>query len=241
MTHGLRPITFALIGAALAACGGSDSSGPAAGFECLGQALPTTAPALVNLSGQVRTYTSSPISGASVVAFRVGNATALDSTVTNTPGQYSIGITTGGTPVNGYLRVTDGTHMPTYAYPAVPLATDVTENVLMISSTEFGVLAAAAGITPVAGKGFIGVVVKNCQGTAIAGAKVTTSPAGEVRYNAAGFPSSTASSTDSTGIAYVANVTAGNVTIMATASGHTLRQHVVNAAADAITLTEIQP
>jgi hypothetical protein len=222
------------------ACGG-DSSGPTAGFECLGQPLPTTAPALVNLSGQVRTYTGSAISGAAVVAFRVGNATALDSTNTNTPGNYSVGITTGGTPVDGFLRVTDGTHLPTYAYPAVPLATDVTENVLMVSSTEFGVLAAAAGITPQAGKGFVGIVVKNCQGTAIAGAKVTTSPAGEIRYSAGGLPSSTASATDSSGVAFVANVTAGNVTIMATASGHTLRQHVVNAAADAITLTEIQP
>jgi hypothetical protein len=31
------------------------------------------------------------------------------------------------------------------------------------------------------------------------------------------------------------------VTVMATASGHTLRQHAVNARADVITLTEIQP
>jgi hypothetical protein len=238
MIRVLRAIPVALI---VAACGGSDSNGPAAGFECLGQPLPTTAPALVNLTGQVRTYTNSAISGAGVVAFRVGNATPLDSTTSNTPGQYSIGITTGGTPVDGYLRVTDGTHLPTYAYPAVPLATDITENVLMVSSTEFGVLAAAAGITPVAGKGFIGIVVKNCQGVAIAGAKVSTNPAGEIRYSAAGIPSSTATSTDSTGVAFVANVTAGNVTIMATASGHTLRQHVVNATADAITLTEIQP
>ena len=60
-------------------------------------------------------------------------------------------------------------------YPSVPLAGDITENVLMVSNTEFGILAASAGITPVAGDGFIGIVVKNCQGTPIAGAKVTSS------------------------------------------------------------------
>jgi len=36
-------------------------------------------------------------------------------------------------------------------------------------------------------------------------------------------------------------IAAGNVTVMATAGGNTLRQHIVNARADAITVTEIQP
>jgi len=70
---------------------------------------------------------------------------------------------------------------------------------------------------------------------------VSSTPAGTVRYNAGGGPSSSATSTASDGIAYIANVTAGNVTVQANASGHTLRQHVVNARADVITLTEIQP
>jgi hypothetical protein len=177
-----------------------------------------------------------------VYAFRTGDTTHIAGDTTDTAGNYSLGITTGGTPVNGYLTVSDSNHhITTSAYPAVPLVGDITENVLMVSTTEFGILAASAGITPVAGDGFIGVVVRNCQGTPIAGAQVSSSPGGEVRYNAAGVPSSTASATADDGVAYIANVAAGNVTVMATASGHTLRQHVVNAKADAITLTEIQP
>jgi uncharacterized protein YegP (UPF0339 family) len=62
-----------------------------------------------------------------------------------------------------------------------------------------------------------------------------------VKYNAAGAPSAAATSTAADGVAYVFNVAAGNVTVMATANGHTLRQHVVNARANVITLTEIQP
>jgi hypothetical protein len=182
------------------------------------------------------------VRGALVSAFRSGDTTTLATSTTNTPGAYSLSITTGGAPVNGYVRVTDSSHhLDTYAYPAVPLSSDAVDNVLMVSSSEFSTLAAAAGITPVAGDGFIAVVVKNCAGTPIDGATVSSTPVGEIRYNAGGFPSSAATSTDSTGVAYIANVAAGNVTVKATASGHTLRQHVVDARANAITLTEIQP
>src|SRR5439155_23440210 len=125
--------------------------------------------------------------------------------------------------------------------PGVPLAAAVTGTVLRGSGSEFSFLAAAAGISPVAGDGFIGLVVRNCQGTPMAGATVTSMPAGTVRYNAGGAPSSSATATAADGVAYIANVAAVNVTVMASASGHTLRQHIVNARADAITLTEIQP
>jgi hypothetical protein len=235
-------LSYALIAAGLAACSGN-SSGPSAGFECLGQALPTTAPATVTVTGQVKQNALSPnaLGGAYVFAFRTGDTTTLAADTSNTPGFYSLTITTGGTPVDGYVRATDSAHITTYAYPAVPLAADTIENVLMITNTEFSFLAGAAGVNPVAGDGFIGLVVANCAGTPIAGATVSSSPAGQVRYNAGGAPSSSATSTAADGVAYIANVAAGNVTVQATASGHTLRQHVVNARANAITLTQIQP
>ena len=243
MHRATRTLPIALVATVLAACG-SDSNGPTPGFECLGQALPTIAPPLVNVSGMVtaNVLSPAPVPHAFVYAFRTGDTTHLAGDTTDTPGQYSVGIATGGTPVNGYLAISDsGHHIDTYAYPAVPLAANVTDNVLMVSSNEFSLLAASAGITPVAGDGFIGVIVRNCQGAPVAGATVTSSPAGTVRYNAGGLPSSTATSTAADGVAYIANVGPGNVTVQATASGHTLRQHVVNARANAITLTEIQP
>ena len=241
--HRTTPILpFTLIAAALAACS-SDSSGPAAGFECLGQALPTTAPTTISVSGRITQNFFSPtaLRGAYIFAFRTGATDPLAADTSDTPGNYSVSITTGGTPVNGYIRVTDSTHLTTYAYPAVPLATSDTQNVFMATASEFSFLASAAGINPVAGDGFIGVIVSNCAGDPIAGASVTSSPAGEVRYNAGGVPSSSATSTAADGVAYIANVAAGNVTVQGTASGHSLRQHVVNARADAITLTQIQP
>ncbi len=232
---------LALMAAGLAACGG-DSSGPDARFACLGQALPTTAPATIVMTGQAADIvTHGPVSSAPVFAFRTGDTTTLAADTTNTPGFYSLTISTGGSPVDGYLRVTQSTYMTTYAYPAQPLRGDTVNNILMVTPTEFSLLAAAAGITPQAGKAFVGVVVKDCTGAAITGATVTSTPGATVLYNVAGVPSSSATATATDGIAYIANVAAGNVTIMATASGHTLRQHEVNARADAITLTEIRP
>jgi hypothetical protein len=226
----------------VAACGG-DSSGPDVGFRCLGQALPDSAPALVSVSGQVRANALNPnaLAGAAVFAFRTGDTTTLDADTSNTPGFYSLSITTGGTPVDGYLRLTHSGQITTYAYPSRPLAADLVTNVLMITSSEFDFLASLVSVTPTVGNGFIGVIVKNCDGTPIAGATVTTNPAGTVRYNAGSTPSPSATSTSSDGVAYVFNVAAGNVTVQANGGGHTLRQHVLNARADVITLTEIQP
>ena len=233
-------LSFALIAAGLTAC--SNSSGPAVGFECLGQPLPTTAPATIVINGQVTDIvTHNAVSSAPVFAFRTGDTTTLAADTTTTPGFYSLTISTRGTPVDGYVRVTESGHITTYAYPAQPITRDTVDNISMVTPAEFSLLAAAAGITPQPGKGFIGVLVKDCTGAAITGATVSTTPAATVLYNVAGVPSSSATATASDGIAYVANVTAGDVTVKASASGHTLRQHVVNARADVITLTEIRP
>lgn len=227
-------------GIAIAACG--DSNSPDARYACLGQALPTTAPALITITGQATDIVNhNAVSGAPVFAFRTGDTTTLAADTTTTPGFYAVSILTGGTAVDGYLRITSGSYITTYAYPAQPLRADTVNNISMVTPTEFGLLAAAAGITPQAGKGFIGIVVKDCMGAAISGATVSSTPAGTVLYNVAGVPSSSAGSTASDGIAYIANVTAGDVTVMSSAGGHTLRQHVVNARGDAITLTEIRP
>ncbi|HEV8382398.1 MAG TPA: hypothetical protein VGQ29_12470 [Gemmatimonadales bacterium] len=237
----LRPLPLALTAAVLAACG-KDSSGPAPGFECLGQPLPTTAPSSITIAGQTKgnLLSQTALSGVEIIVSRTGTDT-LGADTSDTPGFFSISVTTGGTPVDGHLQLKKSGYLSTYAYPSRPLAADDDETVLMINPTEFSALAATAGVTPQAGKGFVGVIVRNCAGEPLEGATVTSSPTGTVRYNLGGLPSSTATSTAADGIAYIANVTAGNVTVQSTASGHTLRQHVVNARADAITVTQIQP
>ena len=238
MVRVLRTIPVALI---VVACG-KDSSGPAAGFECLGQPLPTTAPASITVSGTTKSNVLMPmaLAGVEVIVSRTGTDT-LGVDTSSAPGRFSISVATGGTPVDGQLQLKKSGYLPTYAYPSRPMAANDSTNVLMLTSSELTGLSVAAGITLQAGKGLIGVIVEDCSGNTLAGATISSNPPGTVRYNAGGLPSQTANATAADGVAYIANVTAGNVTIMATASGHTLRQHVVNARADAITLTSIQP
>ena len=226
----------------IGACG-EDSSGPAEGFGCVDDPRPTTAPALIAVNGAIRANALSPgpVSNAIITAFRVGVTDSIAIDTSNTPGDYAVSITTGGTPVNGYLRVTHSGQLDTYAYPSRPLSENLTTNVLMPTQAELDFLGLAVGVTPSASNGFIGVVVKDCFGFTVAGATVSTTPAGTVRYNAGGTPSASATSTSSDGVAYVFNVPAGDVTVRANGGGETLRQHVVTARAGTVTLTEIQP
>jgi hypothetical protein len=240
MRHVLVGLTIVIV-----ACGG-DSSGPAPGFECVGDALPTTAPALVQVDGQIlgNALSPGPISNAIVTAFRVGVTDSIAIDTSNTPGFYALSLTTGGTPVNGYLRARHSGQVDTYAYPSRPLAANLTTNVLMPTQAELDFLALAVGVTQSVSNGLIGVVVLDCNGVEVEGATVSINPAGSsvVRYNAVGgAPSATATSTSTDGVAYVFNAPAGDVTVRANGGGQTLRQHVVNARAGTVTLTEIQP
>ena len=235
---------YLLLGLSIVIAGcGSDSSGPATGFGCVDDTLPTTAMPLVTVNGQILAdaFSPDPVGGAVVTAFRVGVAESLAVDTSDTPGFYAVSITTGGTPVNGYLRVTHSGQLDTYAYPSRPLTENLTTNVLMPTDGELTVLGSLTGVTQSGGNGFIGVVVKDCFGATVAGATVSTTPAGTVRYNSGGAPSASATSTSSDGVAYVFNVTPGDVTVRANGGGETLRQHVVTARAGTVTLTEIQP
>jgi hypothetical protein len=173
----------------------------------------------------------------------VGATDTLAVDTSDTPGMYAVSITTGGTPVNGYLKVTHSGQLDVYAYPAVPLAGNLTTNVLMPTTNELAFLGTAVGVTQSASNGFIGVIVKDCLGGTVAGATVSVTPGtgSAVRYNSGTTPSGSATSTAADGVAYVFNVPAGDVTVMASAGGFTLRQHIVTARAGTVTLTEIQP
>ncbi len=227
--------------AAIAAC--SDSSSPDSRYACIGDTLPTTAPNPIHVTGQTKYNALSPtaLGGVQVIASTGTDTLAADTS--DTPGFYDLTIPTGGTPVNGFLKLQKSGYLTSYAYPSRPLAANAINNVLMITSSEFTLLSGATGVTQNAGNGFIGMVVADCNGNPLSGATVSVSPAGSsaARYNAGSTPSSSATSTSGDGVAYVFNVTAGNATVQASAGGHTLHAHIVNARADVITLTEIQP
>jgi hypothetical protein len=229
----------------LAACGGDGGGGPSgpSPFDCLGQPLPTTAGDPLVVSGIVRSNPITPaaLAGAQVVGYRTGNATKLDSTSSDATGNYTLTLATGGQPLDGYVRVFKSGYLDTYGYPPAPLVAGATQSALLITTSDLAALGMLAGVTQTAGKGLIAIVVSDCHGTPLSGATVSSNPAGTLRYNSGGFPSSTASATSADGVAYILNVTAGDVVVSATAATHVLRSHTVNARADAVTLTGVTP
>ena len=236
------------------------------GFACLGNPIPTTAPATVNISGDVAEVTTGGEvlkSGVTVEAFRTGNPTPVDSDVSAaTTGAYTLAIATQPpmTPADGYLRADPGMNCQTitggadecktvFLFPPTLIFEDIqVAPVRTVGNQAFGFLHTLAGATaPVAGTSAIAIVVTDCDGNPLAGATVTSNPAGEVRYNAAsGLPNSGATATAADGVAYVLNVATGNVTVDAMYMGMDLREHTIptrahDGADNAINTTTIQP
>jgi len=240
MHRATQILPFALTAAALAAC----AVIPAAhrGFECLGQALPTTAPALIAVSGQVRQNAIVPnaLRGAYVFAFRTGDTTTLAADTSDTPGAYSLLITTGEcrlTATSAPPTVRTSPPMPIPPFPSPPTRPKTSHG------HHRGVLIPGCGGGHYAGGGrrIHRPRRDGLHRHASRGATVSSNPAGQVRYNAGGRAELRGSVHGVRRRRLHANVAAGNVTIQASASGHTLRSHIVNARANAITLTQIQP
>src|SRR2546421_13027225 len=112
--HTTRRLSFALIAVVFAGCS-KDSSAPTAGFECLGQALPATAPAQISFKGQTKSglTTQNALGGVEVIVSRTGTDTVGADTST-TPGLFSISIATGGTPVDGHLQLKKSAYLSTF-------------------------------------------------------------------------------------------------------------------------------
>lgn len=243
----MRGIAVAIAAAALPACSIPEkhlaSDGPP--FECIGEPLPTTGKSPVVITGTIDDPTAgTPVAGAVVQGFQVGTPTALFMTTTDSAGTFSASQGTGNVPRSLYLQVAPNGYRPTQFYPAVPVAEDIAVAIQLFSPEEIAQIARVASFTVMPGTALFVVSVIDCNGAPVGGAKVSTVPAmGEVRYfDAMLTPSPTATATDArSGSAFIANVPPGNVTVSATVSDMTLRSHSVDAVADTVIETEIQP
>lgn len=250
MLRTTRLVSMLVLALVVAGCGKDGSSPnpppppPPGAYTCLGQPLPTSAADPVVVSGVIQgnVLSPSPLAGATLDAFRTGNPTSLATTISAANGSYTLMIATGGMPLDGYVRVTRTSYIDTYAYPPAPVAANSTQSLYLITSSEFTLLSIAALVTQASGNGFVAVAVTDCNGTAVAGATVSTTPGGTVRYSSSGgVPSASATATSADGVAYVFNVAAGDVVVRANSGSMTLRQHTVNARANAVTITVVAP
>jgi hypothetical protein len=227
----------------LAACG-DDGGGGTGGVDASFDA--PVAPATITVTGQADSIGlggRSPEEGIVVTAHRNSDeATVVATATSGADGKFTMTIETGGVALDGYLLAKGGNFKDTYLYPPGPLAADTDQaTCLMLTQGTFDAVSTLAGADQEPGKGWIGVLVVDGTNTAVAGATVTSTPEGIVRYNGdSGRPEADATSTQPDGIGYIFNLTAGNVTVGAEKAGSTFTSHPVNARADQVTLTIVQ-
>jgi hypothetical protein len=248
------------------ACGGNKNTGPDASpdahvgpdapppdaqtpFGCLGVPLPTTAPAMITISGtteEIKNLAAQPLSGTMVQAFD-GSGTSLATGTAASDGTYSLTLSTGGTPVDGYVvghhaNAGTTTYIDDYLYPPHAMVSDHAGGViLMLTPNTLGLISGVLQVTQDPSKGMLGLVVADCNGNTLAGATVTTEPAATAYYDSGSLPSTTAKATDTDGRAYILNLPPGPVTVHATLNTMILRSHTLTVRPGVVTTTAVEP
>lgn len=203
------------------------------------------APAMITVTGQTDSIGlggRTPEQGIVVTAHREGDPAVVAMATSGADGSFSMTIDTGGVAIDGYLLAKGDGFKDTYLYPPAPLAADTDQaTCLMLTQGVFDAVSTFADAPQDAGRGWIGVLVLDAANNPVAGATVSSEPAGEVRYNnVEGRPAREPTMTHTDGVAYIFNVPAGTVTVSAAKAGATFPSHDVNARADQVTLTLVQ-
>lgn len=187
---------------------------------------------------------ANPAAGVMVNAYKNSDPnTSMANATTDAAGMYSIVITTGGVAVDGFLKAQLSGFLDTYLYPPKALDADFNSASLnMVNQSTLDLLSGTlCGLTQDGAKGLVAVLVVDAANAPVAGATISSSPtAAKYCYNSGGFPNKNATMTDTDGIAYMINLTPGDVTVMASKSGVNFPTHKVNARAGTLTTTPIQ-
>ena len=211
---------------------------------------PPTNNATVMISGQVSERSQSGavlVPGVTIAAYRNANEnTPIAMTTSDAQGNYTLVVETMGESIDGFLKATKQGYLGTYLYPPYPIAMDFNmASVIMVTQQTYDTLSNIAGGNQQPGKALVGLVVTD--GTnPVAGATVaSTPPATATRYNEMVgtfvLPTANAMSTYTDGVAYLFNVTPGEVTVSATKPGMTFTSHDLKAWPDELTTTVIVP
>jgi len=244
-------IVVAVASCLAAACGSTSKSNTAVDASGSDDASTdgSTTTGMLTLSGTAKEISAggqTALGGVMLTAYNAADDSVLGMTTSAADGTFSITVkATGG--IDGYLKaVTPGTGMnaykDSYLYPPATLTTNfsgVPVFVLKVSTYDLANRLLGNGQT--AQNGWIALIVQDAAMMPVAGAKVTSTPMGQVNYNTNNLPSQSAVSTAADGIAYDTNITAGTVSVKATKAGSTFATHSIKVRPDVVTLTLITP
>jgi hypothetical protein len=202
-------------------------------------------PARLTISGlaieQIQGATA-PVSGVAIAAFAVSDDhTPVATATTDAIGNYTLTIDTHGAAFDGYLRATKGGAVDTYVYPPAPLvANDPNTTVSLIATSDFSGLVQAEGAS--SGTGVILAVVVDASGNPVRGATASTTPRSDIvaYMDGNGLPFGNAG-TNTDGRAFLFDVPSGSVSVSAAKAGMTFASHALQARADKLTTTLVQP
>ncbi|MDB4959747.1 MAG: hypothetical protein JWO36_7316 [Myxococcales bacterium] len=180
-----------------------------------------------------------PEQGVAVTAYKVSDDTMIGTGMTDASGNFTLTVASNGVAVDGYLKATKATFKDTYLYPPAPLTANFSgATVLLLTPAVWMQATQLAGGTQTAGNGWIGILVVDANMMAVAGATVSSTPAGMIHYNdSSGLPHSTSTVTAADGIGYDIDVASGQVSVSAAKAGATFNTHSIKARPDQVTLT----
>ncbi len=185
------------------------------------------------------------VAGVTMAAYaNESESTPVAMATTDAQGMFSLQVMTNGEPLDGYLLATKSGYVDLYMYPQGAFTGDYANaDVNMITPSNKDFLNNLANGGQMAGKGLIGLAILDANGTPVAGATISSTPAaGAYRYTGSnGLPSGSATSTSADGVAFMFNVPSGPITVSATKSGMSFKSHVVVARPDKMTTTSIAP
>ncbi|HEU0035733.1 MAG TPA: hypothetical protein VFQ53_34210 [Kofleriaceae bacterium] len=217
-------------------------------FSCMNNPAPTTAPATITVSGTANGIDLNgtqpqinPLDGATVNACK-GNCTAankLDTQTSDANGNFTTkALTTGGVPLDGYIRVTKTGYRTSNIFPPAPLVADTAGvPAVAFSTTAFQAAVLFLQVTQTAGNGDVTLFVTDCANTPIMGAQVTVKQGG----TDVGQIIDAGSFGQGGGTFIVFDVPPGDTEVSATYNGMTLRAHTVTTFGDQTTATQIRP
>jgi hypothetical protein len=225
-------------------------------LTCAGNPAPTTATATVTVSGGASGLTLNgmnpqvvALTGATINAC-TGDCKAQNKLDTITTDAQCAGmtcafttkaLTTGGTPLDGYLKAAAQGFQTFNLFPPQPLTADFPNAPIIAFSNQIvSALAILTGVSQDPTKGLLVLIYTDCAGTPINGASPTLQQGGVDVVGATVFDASALSSMGA-GTYFVLNVPAGDTEVGGTAQGSTLRAHTILSVAGETSTTQVTP
>jgi hypothetical protein len=196
-------------------------------------------PTSLSITGDILDQNNAGIAGATIRWETYPGLLIKAFTTTDSTGRYALIIPYDGTPLAGDFFAGKAGYIAEAIYPTAPLSTDMMANLTLLNQQDYPTLCMAYGVTCDPAAAFIYAQIYDAQNQAVAGVVVTSNPMGTVRYNANGQASSTATATDSDGIAGVFNVAVGQVVVSASKPGWMFEQQTVYARGTMITVAQL--